>query len=101
MYFKFPVGHNVIHVGDRDVMLQKGGFIKFCVLPPTRLYHHVLSFRCNNKLFLCLSKSCATECNTKEECAHETLADRALTGAWVIDEVRLAIQKGYEVIDIF
>jgi len=43
---------------------------------------------------------CATECNTEGECAHETVADRALTGTWVIDEVRMAVQKGYEIVEI-
>ena len=103
-YFKFPVGHSVIHVGDacqdKKVMLQKG-LIKYSVLPPKRLYHPVLPFRCNNKLLFCLCKSCPTEKNLENECAHETVAERALTGTWVIDEVRLAVQKGYEVIEIF
>jgi hypothetical protein len=26
---------------------------------------------------------------------HETDAERALTGAWVLDEIRLAVQKVY------
>jgi len=49
----------------------------------------------------CLCKSCATEKNGNGEYAHETVAERALIGTWVIDEVRLAVQKGYEVIEIF
>ena len=32
---------------------------------------------------------------------HETVEERAVSGTWVLDEIRLAIQKGYEVIDIF
>jgi hypothetical protein len=28
------------------------------------------------------------------------VAERALTGTWVIDEVRLAVQKGYIVVEI-
>jgi len=35
----------------------------------------------------------------ENECAHETIAERALTGTWVIDAVRLAVQKSYEVIE--
>ena len=37
----------------------------------------------------------------ENDCAHETVAERAFTGTWVIDEVRMAVQKGYEVIEIF
>jgi hypothetical protein len=36
-----------------------------------------------------------------DDCTHETVAERALIGTWVMDEVRLAVQKGYEVIEIF
>jgi len=61
----------------------------------------VLLFRCNDRLFFSLCKSCATEHNADGECAHETVPERALIGSWVIDEVRLAVQKIYEVIEIF
>jgi len=53
-YFKFPLGHPVIHVDDAcqdtEAMLWKEGLIKFCVLPPQKLYHPVLPFRCNDRL---------------------------------------------------
>jgi len=104
-YFKFTLGHPVIHVGvacqDTEAMLRKEGLIKCCVLPPQKLYHPVLGFRCNDRLLFYLCKSCATEKNWDGECAHETVAESALTGTWVVDEVRLAVQKGYEVIEIF
>jgi len=32
---------------------------------------------------------------------HETVAQRALIGTWIIDEVSLAMQNGYEFIEIF
>jgi len=48
----------------------------------------------------CLFRSCAIECNTDGECVHETVAERALTGTWVIDEVRIAMQMGYEIVEI-
>ena len=103
-YFKFPIGHPIIHVADackdKEAMLQKG-LIKCIVLPPKRLYHPVLPYRCNNKLLFCLCKSCAIQQNAENECTHETVAERALVGTWVIDEVRMAVQKGYEVIKIY
>ena len=82
-------------------MLQKEGLIKCTVLPPTRLYHPVLPYRCDNKLLFCLCRSCATQQNFEGECPHSTAAERALTGTWVMDEVRLAVQKGYKVLEIF
>jgi len=48
-YFKFPIGHPVVHVGDtcKDIRacLQMEGQIKCAILPPTDLYHPVLPFR--------------------------------------------------------
>ena len=35
------------------------------------------------------------------ECVQETVEERALSCTWVLVEVRLAIQKGYKIIDIF
>ena len=103
-YFKFPVGHPVIHVGDMSRQrgyVAKRGIDKKLRTATRRLYHPVLPFVCNNKLFFCLCNSCPTECNSDGKCAHETVAARALTGTWVNDEVRVAVQKGYRVIEIF
>ena len=32
---------------------------------------------------------------------HETIADIALLGSWVIYEIRLAVEKGYPLIEVF
>ena len=83
-YFKFPLGHAVIHVGDAcqdtEAMLRKEGLIKCCVLPPQKLYHSVLPCRCNDRLLFCLCKTCPSEQNGDGECAHETVAERVLIG---------------------
>ena len=103
-YFKFPVGHPVIHLGDAcqnsEVMLRKEGLIKVCIPPPLKIYHSVLPCRCNGSVMFCLCRSCDIECNTDGECAHETVAEMTLTGTWVIKENMLDMQKGYEVVEI-
>ena len=103
-YFKFPLGHPVIHVGDgcqyKEAMLQKG-LIKCSILPPQILYHPELPFRCNGKLQFCLCMSWANERNLDGECCHETVNQRALTGRWVAEEMRLNVHNGYEVIEVF
>jgi hypothetical protein len=81
-------------------MLAKEGLIKCAILHPKRLYHPVILFRCNNKLLHSLCRTCAIEQNTASECEHETVAERALVGTWVIDEVRLAVEKGYRVNEV-
>jgi len=60
----------------------------------------VLPFRCNSKLLFCLCRTCAIEQNTNV-CTHETVAERALIGSWVIDEIRLEVQKVYRFINVF
>ena len=61
----------------------------------------MILFLCNDRVLFYVCKSCATEHNGDGECAHDTVAERALIGTRGIDEVRLAVQKGYEVIEIF
>ena len=84
---------------DKQAMLCKEGLIECTVLPPKRLYHTFLPFHSNNKLF-CLCWTCAFECNFSGEFVHESAAQRDLTANWVMYEIRLAIQKGYRVLDI-
>ena len=52
-YFKFPVGHPVIHVGDEcknmEDCLHMDGVIKCTTVRPEKLYHPVLHYRCNKK----------------------------------------------------
>jgi hypothetical protein len=35
-----------------------------------------------------------------EDCTHETDGERALTETWVLDEIRLAVQHRYEVVEV-
>jgi len=74
--------------------------MKCCILPPRDIYHPVLPFRCNNKLLFCLRMTCAIEQNTNE-CTHQTVAETALIGTWVMDEIRSAFQKAYRLIEVF
>ena len=80
-------------------MLIKEGLIKCTVIHPKRFYHPVLRFRCNKEASFCLCNTYAFECNFSDECVHESTAQRSLTSTWVLNEVRLAIQDGYEVLD--
>ena len=53
------------------------------------------------QLLYCLCNSWATKRKLDGEGDHETVAQRALIGTWIIDEVSLAMQNGYEFIEIF
>ena len=97
-YLEFPIRHPIIHVGavwkSIDMCLQVEGLIKCTVVPPMDLYHPVLPYRWNKKLLFCLCRTCVEEQNMRGQCQHFSDAERAISGTWVLDEVRLAVTKG-------
>jgi len=52
------------------------------------------------EILFCLCRTCVQEHNAKNECSHRSDAERCLEGTWVIDEVRLAVDKGYKILEI-
>jgi len=102
-YFNFVVGHPVIHVGDsckeKETCLRKEVLMKCSIVHPERLYHPVLPFRANKKLMFSICRTSVLTSNTGV-CCHKTDVERALTGTWVNDEKRLAVQKGYRILEI-
>jgi len=103
-YFKSPGGHPVIHVGEacknKEACLRMNALIKYSIVPPQKLYHPVLPFRCNKKLIFCLCRSCVFR-SASGECEHTKDEERALTGTWLLDEVRLALEKCYKICVIY
>jgi hypothetical protein len=59
-----------------------------------------LLYRSNNQLLFSLCTSCVYERNISGECKHLRNEERALTRTWVLDEVRLAVEK-IRVLDIY
>ena len=74
-YFKFPVGHTIIHVGDAckviEQCLHKDGLIKCSIVRPEILYNHVLLFRCNNKLMFRLCRTALSPLQARNVCIPE------------------------------
>ena len=104
-YFKFPIGHPITHIGDDckniEACLRMECLIKFSIVPPEKLYHPVLLFRCDNNLMLCLCRMCVLTSSSVEECVHNRVEDRTLTGTWVMDKVRLTVKKRYRILEIY
>jgi len=76
------------------------GLIKCKIVPLTKLYHPALPYRYDKKLLFCLCRTCVQEHNAKSECQHRSDEERCLEGTWVIGEVRLAVDKGYKILEI-
>jgi len=73
--------------------------MKFKIVPPTNLYHPVLPYRYDKKLLFCLCRTCVEEHNATSECQHRSDLERCLEGTCVIDEVRLAVDKEYKILE--
>jgi hypothetical protein len=96
---KIPIGHPKIITENFSSVNQYEGLIKCKVILPKGLFHPVLPCRCNGKLLFYLCRTCA-ETNKQSACTH-TNEERSFTGTWVTDEVKEAVQKGYQITKIY
>lgn len=80
-----------------DLFQNYEGLIKCRILPPKHLYMPVLPLKIN-KLLFGLCRTCME--NQIQTCEH-TDQDRMITGTWVTDEVKKALEKGYVLDKIF
>ncbi|NP_001164407.1 uncharacterized protein LOC100121110 [Nasonia vitripennis] len=105
-YGKYPVGHPVIKIGhecDKYVGTKLEGvegLVKCRVLPPRDLLYPVLPIHSNNTLMFPLCRKCCDDL-VESNCTHDEKGDREITGTWVSDELKKAIDKGYEVTAIY
>ena len=71
------------------------GLIKCKISPPRGICIPVLPAKVNGKLLFTLCITCA---KTKQQApCHHTKYERVIVGTWVTDEVKKAIQKGYNI----
>ena len=84
------------------------GLIKCLVLPPRNLLIPVLPLKFASKLFFPLCKTCVDMNHTKTfeklflsaECEHDDYQKRMFWGTFVTKELRLALLKGYRIVDV-
>ena len=96
---RYPVDHPEIITGDFKPLDQYFGLAYVKILPPTRLYHPVLPFRVNNKLYFPLCRTCATSNSGPGcDCSDD---DRALIGTWCTPELLKAVEMGYRIMKIY
>ena len=103
-YKKYPIGHPVkIHNPKKYCKKSWYGLIKCKVIAPRKLYHPVLPQRIKTdsyeKLVFTLCKKCA-ETRNQSQCKH-TESQRSFVGTWTTDEVSKAVDKGYNVIEVY
>ena len=99
-YCRFPVGPPTIikEFSSMDISAFFG--LIFCrILPPKKLYFPVLPTRQHGRLMFVLCDACGEALN-QEECGHYDL-DRCLVGTWVTEEVKKALEMGYELKELY
>lgn len=101
-YSTFGIGHPDILLKPNisiDKIQDYFGIIKALVLAPGTLHLPVLPMKMNNKLIFALCRTCAhTSCT--DPCTHTT-EERQWVTTCHTNEIHLAIQKGYRILDIF
>jgi hypothetical protein len=94
----YPVGHPEIILSDFKDISEYFGIIKCTMLAPKDLYLPVLPVHAGGKLLFPLCRSCA-ETSNRNSC-HHCEEERAIQGTWFSEEVKLAIAKGYKLMEI-
>ncbi len=99
-WMQYPLGHPEIITHDFKPLSEYFGLIKCTVLPPKDLYIPVLPRHTGpaKKLIFPLCAACADTFQTAP-CTHSD-QERALQGTWFTEEVKLAVEKGYQVMKI-
>ena len=96
---KIPLGHPTIITENFKNVESYEGLIKCKILPPRGLYVPVLPSKINGKLMFPLCRTC-TETYQQTTCYHSD-EERSLTGTWVTDELKKALEKGYKMMKIY
>lgn len=99
-YGIYPIGHPEIKTSNFKTIDNYFGIVMVKILPPTKLLIPVLPVKCNGKLMFPLCRTCAEELNDHTLCSHNE-NQRCLTGTWVSEEVKKAVEMGYKVITIY
>lgn len=107
-YGKYPVGHPTLYIGDECINLvgqnnsldKVEGLVKCTVLPPQNLHHPVLPVKCNGRLIFSLCRTCTESCH-QGFCPHKLASEREISGTWVSDELKKAVEMGYKVTKFF
>ena len=98
----FPVGHPQIYIGNNECrkidLKTVMGLVICTVLPPRNLLFPVLPVRIEGKLIFPLCFACAKE---KQQACNHVEMERYLCGTWTSVERNKAVEKKYQIVEIF
>ncbi|XP_046373244.1 uncharacterized protein LOC124146819 [Haliotis rufescens] len=101
-YGRFPTGHpTVLYAPPIEQLFDIHGMIQCRVLPPGDLYHPVLPYRTNDKLYFPLCRTCADTGYSAGPCPHDD-DQRSWTSTYATVELHHAVREcGYRVLKIY
>ena len=106
---RYPTGHPKIFVGDEcynilgrqyENIHNFDGLISCKILPPRNLSIPLLPTKMHGKLMFILCHECC-ENMIRGECPHENESKRYLKGTWVADEIKKAVELGYQLKEVY
>ena len=104
---EFPLGHPTVltkdfnnHGGFDYTLNSYFGLVKAKVLPPKGLYFPILPAKCKGKLVFTLCRTCAENEAQVRSCRCPD-SRRWLMGCWTTPELKLALAKGYKILEIY
>ena len=95
-YKCFPIGHPKVNNENFADLSDYFGFVKCVVSPPEQRYIPILPYKNKkNKLVFPLCRTCLDIYNRKR-CRHSE-KERHLIGTWTTEELKYAVQWGYNI----
>jgi DNA polymerase type B, organellar and viral len=103
----YPIGHPIIICNNfgcpNTVTTRYFGFVYCKVKTPKKLYIPVLpgKYGGDSKLIFTLCRSCASAIPRHTNYCQHSDEERALTGVWFTEELKVAESKGYEIVEVY
>ena len=105
-YGTYPLGHpTIIKNPASQNILEYFGVAKVDVLAPEKLFHPVLPMKLENKCMFALCAACVQEqlqhpWHQRTNLCNHADKERALKGTWCTEELKIAVEKGYQILKI-
>ena len=105
-YGTYPLGHpTILKTPVNQNVHEYFGVAKVDVLAPEKLFHTILPMKLASKCMFTLCAACARDqlnrpWHQRTNLCHHTDEERMMTGTWCTEELKLAEQKGYQVLKI-
>ena len=105
-YGTYPLGHpTIIKNPESQDISEYFGVAKVNVLAPEKLFHPILPMKLESKCMFTLCAACTQEqlqqpWHQRTNLCKHTDKERMLKGTWCTEELKIAVEKGYQILKI-